>query len=108
MAVRYVYVEKLLCCKLFIVSDLCKNNCIKIVVLDLNFVRVVESCSTACLSIALLMVHVKKNGKLFLFLGSNVFCKLADLYFALFRSIKPVIVSRVAWLVIFEFTSSSV
>ena len=44
------------------------------------------------------MVHVKKNGKLFLFLGSNVFCKLANLYFALVRLIKLVTVSRVAWL----------
>lgn len=79
VVVRYVYVEKLICCKLFIVSDLCKNICIEIVVLDLNFVRIVESCSTVWLSIALLMVHVKKNGKLFLFLGSNVFCKLANL-----------------------------
>ena len=33
----------------------------------------------------------KKNGKLFLFLGNNVFCKLADLYFALVSLIKPVI-----------------
>lgn len=37
-----------------------------------------------------------KNGKLFLFLGSIVFCKLANLYFAVVRSVKPVIVSRVA------------
>ena len=93
-----MYVEKLICCKLFIVSDLCKNNSIEIVVLDLNFFRIVESCSTAWLSIALLMVRVKKNGKLFLFLGSNVFCKLANLYFGLVRLIKPAIVSRVAWL----------
>lgn len=94
----YVYVEKFICCKFFIVSDLCKNNCTEIVVLDLNFFRRVESFSTAWLSIALQMVHVKKNGKLFLFLGSNVFCKLANLYFALVRLIKPVIVSRAAWL----------
>jgi len=42
---------------------------------------------TERLSIALLllMVLVKKNGKLFLFLGSNVFCKVANLYFALVR-----------------------
>ena len=47
--------------KLFIVSDLCKNKCIEIVVLDLKFFRMVESCPTVWLSIAFLMVHVKKN-----------------------------------------------
>ena len=90
-----MYVEKLFRCKLFIVSDLCKNKCIEIVVLDLKFVRIVESCLTGMAFDCIADGSCKKRiGKLFLFLGSNVFCKPANLYFALVRLIKPVIVSR--------------
>lgn len=78
-----MYVEKLICCKFFIVLDLCKNICIEIVVLDLNFVGIVESCLIVWFLIVLLMVYVKKNGKLFLFFGSNVFCKLVNFLFCI-------------------------